>query len=208
MLAFPPLVGAGLISYGLYLYHWPMYLVLTRARTDLSGWSLLGVRIAASTALAIASYVLVEQPIRAGALRVPWRAFGALATATAAVVAALFVSTHASVPALTATPTTDGNRAVPGHAVPWPRPTPPIVPGAGVRRFLPPGDWSRLTNTCEQKGLPPVTKLGRTKQPKVLLVGDSVGCFIGAALDERQVARQRRDAQSIAPRLPNGRGQA
>jgi hypothetical protein len=32
------------------------------------------------------------------------------------------------------------------------------------------------------------TTVGRTDQPKVLLVGDSVGCFIGAALDERQVA--------------------
>jgi hypothetical protein len=30
--------------------------------------------------------------------------------------------------------------------------------------------------------------VGRTDQPKILLVGDSVGCFIGAALDERQVS--------------------
>ena len=37
VLAFPPLVGAGLISYGLYLFHWPVYLVLTHARTGLSG---------------------------------------------------------------------------------------------------------------------------------------------------------------------------
>lgn len=187
VLAFPPLVGAGLISYGLYLYHWPMYLILTRARTGLSGWPLFGTRAAASTAIAIASYVLVEQPIRAGAaLRVPWRAFAALATATAVVVAALFVTTHVSVPAVSATPTSTGNS---GSSRPWPRATPPIVPGADVRRFLPPGDWSRLTNTCEQTPrLPPVTKLGRTLQPKVLLIGDSVGCFIGAALDERQLA--------------------
>lgn len=183
VLAFPPLVGAGLISYGLYLYHWPIYLILTRARTGLSAWPLLGTRVAVSTVVAIASYVLVEQPIRSGALR-PARAFATLATATAVVVGALVVTTHVSVPAFTATTVVTS-----GNARSWPRATSPVVPGAGVRSFLPPGDWSRLTNTCEpNRPLPTVRSVGRTRQPKVLLVGDSVGCFIGAALDENQVA--------------------
>jgi hypothetical protein len=58
-----------------------------------------------------------------------------------------------------------------------------------VRAFLPPGDWSRLTNTCEPNlPLPAVKPVGRTPQRKILLVGDSVGCFLGAALDEHQIA--------------------
>ena len=62
--AFRPLVAAGLISYGLYLYHWPIYLVLTRARTGLWGWPLFGIRVAVTVVVATLSYVLVEQPIR------------------------------------------------------------------------------------------------------------------------------------------------
>ncbi len=63
------LCGLGIISYGLYLWHWPIYLVLNEARTGLSGLALLAVRVTASLAVSILSYVLVEQPIRAGTLR-------------------------------------------------------------------------------------------------------------------------------------------
>jgi peptidoglycan/LPS O-acetylase OafA/YrhL len=69
-----PLVGAGLISYGLYLWHWPVYVLLDARRTGLDGWSLLAIRLAVTCALALASYHYVEQPIRlrrwsAGTLR-------------------------------------------------------------------------------------------------------------------------------------------
>lgn len=183
VLALPPLVGAGLISYGLYLYHWPIYLILTHGRTGLSGWTLFGTRVVVSIAVAIVSYALVEQPIRSGALR-PRLALATLALATVAIVGALAVTTRVPVPAIAkpAAVTSD-------VAHDWPRATATVVPGVQVRSYLPPGDWSLLTNTCEPNGsLPPVKKVGRTKQPKVLLVGDSVGCFIGAALDEHQVA--------------------
>ena len=63
-LSWKPLVAIGLISYGLYLWHWPLYLVLNETRTGLSGNALLAVRIAASFAVAITSYFLVERPIR------------------------------------------------------------------------------------------------------------------------------------------------
>ena len=80
-LALPPLVGLGLISYGLYLFHWPVYLVLTPARTGLSGWALLAERVSVSIVVALASYYLIEQPIRHGVLR-PARAIVVLGTAT------------------------------------------------------------------------------------------------------------------------------
>src|SRR4051794_28771298 len=39
-----PLVGLGIISYGVYLWHWPVYVVLDSARTGLDGWALFTVR--------------------------------------------------------------------------------------------------------------------------------------------------------------------
>ena len=206
-LAVPPLVGIGLISYGLYLFHWPVYLVLTPARTGLTGWALFAERVTVSVLIALASYWLLEQPIRHGALR-PARAFAALGTATATVAASLVIATHVTpiplptptaiasvVPAAAAGADASG---APGATGPrhspaalrraWPRPTAPQVPPPDVRTFLPPGDWSRLTNTCDlDHPAPPAHAVRRTPAPKVLLVGDSVGCFIGASLDINQV---------------------
>ena len=55
------------ISYGIYLWHWPIFVVLDPGRTGLDGWRLFMVRCAATLAVAIASYVLVERPIRSNA---------------------------------------------------------------------------------------------------------------------------------------------
>jgi peptidoglycan/LPS O-acetylase OafA/YrhL len=68
LLSLRPLRYIGAISYGLYLYHWPLFQLLTHKRTGLSGAALLGVRFAATFAIAVVSYHLVEQPIRRGAL--------------------------------------------------------------------------------------------------------------------------------------------
>lgn len=65
--AFEPLRRLGLISYGVYLYHWPIFLWLNAGRTGLDGWSLFGVRLAATLGVSLASYFLVERPIRSGA---------------------------------------------------------------------------------------------------------------------------------------------
>ena len=62
-----PLVGLGLISYGAYLYHWPIYVWLNEERVGLSGWPLLGVRLVVTLVAAFVSYRFVEQPIRRGA---------------------------------------------------------------------------------------------------------------------------------------------
>ena len=63
-LAWPPLVWLGAISYGVYLWHWPIFLALNGERTGWSGWSLFSVRCAATIAVATASWWLLEQPIR------------------------------------------------------------------------------------------------------------------------------------------------
>ncbi len=56
----------GAISYGLYLWHWPLQVVLSENRTGLSGWTLTIVKVAATFGVASLSYYLIEMPIRRG----------------------------------------------------------------------------------------------------------------------------------------------
>lgn len=92
-LAWRPLTAIGRISYGLYLWHWPIFLVITRGRTGLWGFELLLVRLIVTFAIAIASFVLVERPIRKGAFRQGWAALAA-PLALAATIAVLLVATQ------------------------------------------------------------------------------------------------------------------
>ena len=64
LLAWRPLVALGAISYGVYLWHWPVFLALNGERTGWTGLSLFAVRCLATLALAAASWWLIEQPIR------------------------------------------------------------------------------------------------------------------------------------------------
>lgn len=70
-----PLRWIGLRSYGIYLWHWPVFMV-TRPGLDvpLEGWPVLVLRLALTVVLAELSYRYVETPIRRGALGRNWRA--------------------------------------------------------------------------------------------------------------------------------------
>lgn len=63
-LSFRPLVGMGLISYGVYLWHWPISVWMTADSTGLSGPALFLARSAVTLAASLLSYYLIEQPIR------------------------------------------------------------------------------------------------------------------------------------------------
>jgi peptidoglycan/LPS O-acetylase OafA/YrhL len=121
-----PLRWIGRISYGLYLWHWPVFLTLTHTRTGLDGVTLLSARIAVSFALATLSYYALEQPIRRGTLRVPKPPLVALVTA-AAIVAAVFATTTGGSNSIAA----DTARALRESAAP-PQKKPPAPPGAAA----------------------------------------------------------------------------
>jgi len=89
VLSWRPLVAIGLISYGLYLWHWPVYVTMTPSRTGIDGDALLALRIAVSVAIAVVSYILVEKPIRYGRVHRLYLAWGAPVAALACVTAIL-----------------------------------------------------------------------------------------------------------------------
>ncbi|MCC5951150.1 MAG: acyltransferase [Acidimicrobiia bacterium] len=99
LLSFAPLRGLGLISYGIYLIHWPVFLWLTAERTGLAEAPLFALRLAVTVALALVSYYLVEQPIRTGARLVGPRALIAVPVATAVLAIGIVVATLDTGPA-------------------------------------------------------------------------------------------------------------
>ena len=77
VLSLLPLVWIGKISYGLYLWHWPLFQLLNAERTGIAGPGLLALRLAATLAVSVVSYILIEQPVRTGrwplsGYRMPW----------------------------------------------------------------------------------------------------------------------------------------
>ncbi len=98
ILSLSPLRWTGRISYGLYLWHWPIYLVVDNGHTGLVGYELLAVRVAATFVAATLSYYLVERPIRRGFVH-SWRSWvltPAAAAATCLAVVAATVPAEAS----------------------------------------------------------------------------------------------------------------
>jgi peptidoglycan/LPS O-acetylase OafA/YrhL len=147
-----PLRFLGAISYGVYLYHWPVFLWLTPARTDLSVWPLFALRLVVTFAISLVSYRLVEMPIRAG--RLPGRrALLALPVAVGVTVVAVLVTTVAP-------PAPDRLAAE--------EPAPP-VPTTSPATSLPTPD-----EPPAPEGLPFVRDATPDDPLRVLLVGDSL----------------------------------
>ena len=116
VLALRPLVWMGTVSYGAYLWHFPVFIELDGARTGTSGAVLVALRLGVTFVLAAASYYLVERPVMEGAF---WRSLRAAGPALAALGATVVVVVAGTVaPATAAAPVA----AYPVHPVtPGPR---------------------------------------------------------------------------------------
>jgi peptidoglycan/LPS O-acetylase OafA/YrhL len=96
VLSAAPLTGLGRISYGAYVYHWPVFLWLSPERTGFDGGGtddvlLAGLRILVTLAIALPSHRYLEQPIRHGGLHLGERRGPLLAVGAVAVVALVAV---------------------------------------------------------------------------------------------------------------------
>jgi peptidoglycan/LPS O-acetylase OafA/YrhL len=151
VLSLRPLRFLGRISYGVYLWHFPVIVYMTPARIGVSGNALDAVRIAATLLFATLSYHFVEQPIRR-ARPIGWRRFALAPAALALTAAAVVVGT---IPAV----------AAPLHLAP---PTAPgLVSGAPV-----PGSGGYSAE--KPIVLPQGTVIDRAHPLRVTLMGDSV----------------------------------
>jgi peptidoglycan/LPS O-acetylase OafA/YrhL len=92
VLGWRPLAAVGRRSYGIYLYHWPLWTLLSPARVGLDGVGLACVRLVAVGVVVEVSYRWIEQPIRRRRLLATPRAAGALyAASIGVVIGAVFV---------------------------------------------------------------------------------------------------------------------
>ena len=186
-----PLVALGAISYGVYLYHWPVYVLLDTERTGLPPLPLFALRITVTLTLAVVSYRALERPIRARRLR--WRPVIPTAVAACAsigIVAAIVpvdstpywmagdreatAATLAPVDSVTelrplaAAPTTS-TAATPTTAEPTTSATAPITPLAATT----------TTAAVPPVAVPPALPTGLSRPVRILVVGDSTAVATG-----------------------------
>ncbi len=85
----------GMISYGAYLWHLPLFALLDASRVHFDGLPLLAVRIGATLAVATGSFYLVEEPVRRGRMRslTEWKAWLATSAGFLVVVVVTVVAT-------------------------------------------------------------------------------------------------------------------
>ena len=149
-----PVIWVGAISYEMYLWHWPLYLVITPERTGLSGLPLLFVRLASVVGFAAVTHFFVGEPIRRGVrLRSPKIAGIATVAVVIAVSAGVFAATLSARPVLSGNVGQVADRGGP----------PPATPTT-----------SRTGGSAPNAGSTPV---------KVLVVGDSQAATLAEGLD-------------------------
>ncbi len=191
-----PLRFVGRISYGLYLWHWPVNVYVSPDRFGLQGLGLFTCRVALTFAVALLSYHLLEIPIRTGGLRSfkpkLTTAFSGLVTACL-----LVVSTTGAPSALA---TADGGVDASRHgrrAVIVPRTMPSTSAPTSTTAVTSAG--APATTGAEATGPPPAPP-GR--ELRVAVVGDSVGWSMVMGAPKVQGLRVDLDAELGCGVLP------
>ncbi len=158
-LSLRPVRYVGAISYGLYLWHWPVFVLVDNARTGLEGWPLFGLRVGVSVAVAALSFHLLEMPIRRQARR-GWHGWVAAPVAVGGTAVLVVAATAGAAPGL-------ATQSVSSTVTP-----PPMF---------------RAAHSSETAGVPAMTQ-GAGGPVRALLVGDSEASFLGFGLYPRSAA--------------------
>jgi hypothetical protein len=174
ILSLAPLQWIGRISYGIYLWHWPVIVYMTAGRTGLSQPWLDISRVGLTVGLASASYYLIELPIRRRSFPgwARWTVAPASAVALAAVILAATVpaiaapapraQTTAPVPVTVPPSSTVAKSAHAARPKPAPDGAADLVPGAG-------GFGSQ-----QSIALPKGRVISKKHPLRILVIGDSI----------------------------------
>jgi peptidoglycan/LPS O-acetylase OafA/YrhL len=92
-LSLAPIRYIGRISYGLYIWHWPIFIWMNHAMAGTTGFTLFFVKLLVTFAVAVLSFHLVEQPIRQGTFLRQWEAWIAVPAGVGVVLIALVAAT-------------------------------------------------------------------------------------------------------------------
>ena len=155
VLSVGPLPWIGRLSYGLYLWHWPITVWLIPTRVHVGTTQLNLLRLGATFVAATASYYIVERPIREG-LRNRRRPVAFLAPAAVGLVSVALVASAAG--------------ATPPPSYLWGYGDPLVC---GTPR---PGETREAQAEVETQR--PIRRTGNAKKMRVLIVGDSVACSL------------------------------
>jgi peptidoglycan/LPS O-acetylase OafA/YrhL len=191
-----PLQWVGVVSYGAYVYHWPVFLWLDEARSGLSGPGLLAARFAVTLSLATLSYLLLEKPIRMAARRSTRHAAVALAAAALLVIAGVGAGAGARPSLLVQAaageqgppPVVSSTGPLPADDSPSTRPHASVAPPA-PHRTPPPRSAQAVGDEVaapSAQALPtravPFPR-PRHDPPRIMVVGDSVASTLGKGLE-------------------------
>jgi peptidoglycan/LPS O-acetylase OafA/YrhL len=174
LLELGPLPALGRISYGVYLWYWPVLLVMSGSRLHWGVYPLFLARVAVTVTIAALSARFVELPIRRGALP-SWRSLVAAPLAAAGAMGLIAVSTLVPV----------GASSLAGPVTPFPG-----SPTGGVAPALSPALPAGVTPPL------PAGATGAGAPVKVLFVGDSIAGTLAigvsqyAATDNLQIVNE------------------
>ncbi|HVA08872.1 MAG TPA: acyltransferase family protein [Acidimicrobiales bacterium] len=137
LLSLGPIRYVGRISYGLYIWHWPLFIWINGSRTGLTGYGLFVVRAMVTFAVSMASYHWVERPIRQGTFIRRAQGWAAVPAGVGGVVVALVAATTGATAAVTLPPTHNSHTST--------TTVPVTVPAGPTVRVLLMGDSVALT---------------------------------------------------------------
>jgi peptidoglycan/LPS O-acetylase OafA/YrhL len=212
-MSFRPFRWLGERTYGIYLFHFPIFLWLTEQRTGLSFWPLLALRVSLTLALASESYLLIEGPMRSGRtlLRQPLRR---LAPVTAVVVVTALLATTMGIQSGTAQAAAEHPEALRVKAGPDADLSPVVPMGADASGATSSTTTSSSTSTSTTLlpeptttepppvagpfGLVPKPLVRPQRKLRLLILGDSTGVFLAYALNAWNDKAQIFDLSSYA----------
>lgn len=183
VLSWRPLVVVGRLSYGLYLFHWPVIVALDEERTGLDGWLLGVVRIAVTVAVTSLSYLILEQPVRTRRLLATPRKAGTGYFVSVAVGVTLIVTLSPTSVVVGAGVDAPSEIVDFGAVDPENQTTTTLAPRPVVAVVASPGpSVETLVADIESRGLDAVTVAPPSGCPLGATIGEVDGCPDGASL--------------------------